>query len=52
MASADVVQTIISLVTDTLTYMLPVIAVLAGINFVITWIMSITFGFGRRTFKG
>jgi hypothetical protein len=52
MASADVVTQIINLVQDFLTYMLPIIAVLAGINFLITWLMSVTMGLGRRTFRG
>jgi hypothetical protein len=52
MASADVVTQIINMVQDFLTYMLPIIAVLAGINFLITWLMSVTMGLGRRTFRG
>ncbi len=52
MANTEVVNQIISMTTDFLTYMLPVIAVLAGINFIVTWFMSITMGLGRRTFRG
>lgn len=52
MASADVIAQIITMTKDFLTYMLPVIGVMAGIIFVITWLMSITIGLGRRTFKG
>lgn len=52
MASADVVTQIIAIVKDSLTYMLPIIGILAGINFVLTWFMAVTMGMGRRTFKG
>lgn len=52
MASAEVVTTIIDLVKDMLTYMMPIIALMSGIMFCITWFHSVVFGFGRRTFKG
>jgi hypothetical protein len=52
MASSDVVNQIISMTQDFLTYMLPIIAILSGINFMVTWLMSVTMGLGRRTFKG
>ena len=52
MASEEVVLQIIDLTANFLTYMLPVIGILAGINFIVTWLMSITMGLGRRTFRG
>lgn len=52
MASSDVVNLIVSVATDSMTYMLPIIAVLAGINFIVSWLMSVTMGLGRRTFRG
>lgn len=51
MASADVVAQIITMTRDFLAYMLPVIATLAGIGFIISWLMYITVGMGRRVFK-
>lgn len=52
MASTEIVDIIIQLTQEMLVYMLPVIGILAGINFIITWLMSLTLGLGRRTFKG
>jgi hypothetical protein len=52
MANTEVITTILDLVKDMLTYMLPVIGVLAGIKFMISWLMSVTLGMGRQTFKG
>jgi hypothetical protein len=52
MASADMVNLLLSFVGDTMTYMIPIIAVLAGLNFIITWFMSVVFGLGRQSFKG
>lgn len=52
MANAEVITTLISLVQDMMIYMLPIIALLAGLTFMITWFMSVVFGLGRRTFKG
>jgi hypothetical protein len=52
MASSEVVDQIISLTADFLTYMMPIIGVLAGITFITSWFMSVTIGMGRRTFKG
>lgn len=51
MANTEVIATIIELTQDYFTYMIPVIALLAGINFMVTWFMSLTMGLGRRTFK-
>lgn len=52
MANSAVVDLIVSTVTDAMTYMLPIIALLAGINFIVSWFMSVTMGLGRRTFRG
>lgn len=52
MANVEIITTIINLVKDMMTYMLPIIALLAGINFMLTWFMSVIFGHGRRAFKG
>ena len=52
MASSDVVVLIIEFTLSALTYLLPVIAILAGINFIVTWLMSLTMGLGKRTFRG
>lgn len=52
MANTDVINLIISTVADYFTYMLPVIALMAGITFMVSFLMSVTLGMGRRTFKG
>jgi hypothetical protein len=52
MASSDVVNLIITTVASYFTYMLPVIAILAGITFMVSFLMSVTMGLGRRTFRG
>jgi len=52
MANTEVVQIIIDTTASSLLYLLPVIAVLSGINFIVTWLMSITFGLARRSFRG
>jgi preprotein translocase subunit SecF len=52
MANTAVIDTIISLVKDYMTYMLPVIALLAGLSFIFSFLFVITMGLGRRTFKG
>ena len=51
MASSEVVTTVISLAKDVLTYMLPVIGVMAGLVFIFSWIHSITIGAARHSFK-
>jgi hypothetical protein len=52
MASADVVSQILEFAGTSFVYLLPVIGILAGINFIFTWVMSLTMGLGRRTFRG
>lgn len=52
MANTEIVDLIIQQTADMLTYMLPVIGIMAGIIFMISWLMSITIGLGRRTFRG
>lgn len=52
MANTDVINEIITMTADMMTYMLPVIAVLAGITLMISFLLSVTIGMGRRTFKG
>lgn len=52
MASSDIVTMIVGFAGEAFVYMLPIIAVLAGINFIVTWIMSLTMGLGKRTFRG
>lgn len=51
MASADVITTILELVRDMLLYLLPVIAVLSGLTFIMTFFMNAVMGWGRRTFR-
>ena len=52
MANTDVINEIIDLVSTYFTYMLPIIGVLAGISFITTFLMAVTMGLGKRTFKG
>lgn len=52
MASGEVVDLIVSTTADFMSYMVPIIAVMAGITFVVSFFMSVTLGMGRRTFKG
>jgi len=51
MANSDVIALIIEGTVDCIHYMLPVIAFLSGVNFVVTWLMSVTMGMGKRTFR-
>lgn len=50
MANSDVVNLIIAGSANMIHYLLPVIGVLAGLTFMFTFLMSVTMGFGRRTF--
>lgn len=50
MASSEVVTLLIETIADYFTYMLPIIAVLSGIVFMVSFFMSVTMGLGRRTF--
>jgi len=43
MANSEVLQLVIESVQSTITYMLPVMAFLAGANWVMTWIFAILF---------
>lgn len=52
MTSGEVVAEIIGMVQDFLTFMLPIIGVLAGLTFVLSFFFSVTMGLGRRTFRG
>jgi len=52
MASSDVVDLIIVTTADFMHYMLPIIGVMAGITFIVSFLLSATLGWGRRTFKG
>lgn len=51
MANADVINLIISNVATMLLYMMPVVAVMSGIIFIVSWVTHITLGMARRTFK-
>lgn len=52
MASSELVAEILVFAGQSFVYMLPVIGTLAGINFVVSWVMSLTMGMGKRTFRG
>jgi len=52
MTSSEVVTQIITVVKDAMTFMIPVIGILAGLNFVLTWVHDTLWNVGKRTFKG
>ena len=52
MANTDVINVIVDLTADYFTYMLPIIALLAGLSFIVSFLFSVTMGLGRRTFRG
>lgn len=52
MTNTDVINIILDMVREYFVYMIPVIGVLAGIVFVVSFFMSVVFGAGRRTFGG
>jgi len=43
---------LIATISEMMVYLLPILGILAGVNLVLTWLMSLTVGLGRRTFKG
>lgn len=52
MANSDVVTQILTTTQNMLTYMLPVIAILAGINFILGFLIHVTFTQTRKLFRG
>ena len=52
MTNSEVVAEIVSMTQNLLEYMMPVIGVLAGLTFVLSFFFSVTLGMGRRTFRG
>jgi hypothetical protein len=52
MANTAVIDTIISLVQQYFVYMLPIIALLSGITFMVSFFMEALLGWGKRTFRG
>jgi len=52
MASEDIVNLVVTCATDTFTYMLPLIGFMAGLSFIVHWLMYITVGIGGKVFKG
>jgi len=50
MASEDMIILIVELTADMMQYMLPIIALLAGLTFIFSFLVSITMGWGKRTF--
>jgi len=52
MTNTEVVTAIIEIVQEFMTFMLPIIGVLAGLQFILSWLFEILFGMGRRTFRG
>lgn len=52
MTNTEVVGQIVGYMGELLQFMLPIIGVMSGLIFVITFLLSITLGFGKRTFRG
>lgn len=52
MTNTEIVSAIVAMVGDLMEFMLPIIGIMSGIIFVVTFLISITLGFGRRTFRG
>jgi len=52
MANEDVVNLVVAAAADMFQYMLPIIGVLAGITFMVSWLMYLTVGLGNRVFRG
>jgi len=52
MANADVVNAIIDMTLGAMTYLLPVIGVMAGINFIISMLFYTMFKTPNRAFRG
>lgn len=51
MTSPEVIETIIDLVKNMLLYLLPVIALLSGLNYIFGFLLHVTLGQGRRVFR-
>jgi len=52
MANTDIIDIILETTADYFIYMLPIIGILAGLNFLFSFLMSVTMGLGKRTFRG
>lgn len=50
MTNTEVINLILSTYADSFQYMLPIIAVMAGINWIVGFLIFATFGLERRTF--
>lgn len=50
MTVQDVINLILSTYADAFRYMLPIITVMAGINWIVGFLIFSTFGLERRTF--
>jgi hypothetical protein len=51
MANSAIIDLIVETVRDMLIYMLPIIGLLAGLTFVFSFLIAVTIGWGRKTFK-
>lgn len=52
MIDTSIVNDIIATTQGYFTYILPVIAVMSGVVFIVSWLMSLTVGLAKRTFRG
>jgi len=51
MANTEIIDSIIASVSELITYMLPIIALLTGVSFVFSFLISVTLGWGKKTFR-
>lgn len=51
MANTEVINLILETTADMLQYMLPIIGILSGIIFIVSFLLYLTVGLGRRVFK-
>jgi len=52
MANTEIIDAILITATQYFVYMLPIIGILAGLNWLASFLMSVTMGMGKRTFRG
>lgn len=51
MTNTEVVSQLVTIFGEFITFMLPIIGLMAGLSFIVTWLMYLTVGIGRRVFK-
>lgn len=52
MSNTEIISLIIEMTRDSLEFMLPIIAVLSAIHFLLSFLIHVTMGWSKRTFGG